>query len=167
MDISSKLTTGITAAAKGIKKFSGKPLGVMSKAMGVAAIGGVLYDSHVNGRDYACIEDEKGTADKYYNQFMNYSKSDTQSATVAGLKKGYLNIQRNFTYYHPIFRTKGYIKEFGKTLIGNLPILGTATVALACKHVGKAAGVLLSIHSIRTLVYEVAGVGKKKEKISN
>lgn len=166
MAISQKISTGITMAAKGIKKFSGKPLGVMSKAMGVAAIGGVLYDSHVNGRDYACIEDEKGTADIYYNQFMNYSKSDTQSATVAGLKKGFFNIQRNFTYYHPIFRTKGYVKEFGKTFVGNLPIIATAAIALAFKHAGKAAGILLTIHSIRTLLYEVAGVGQKKETIS-
>ena len=50
MAINPKITSAL-------KTFSGKPLGVMSKALGVASVASVVYDAHVNAVERAKYTD--------------------------------------------------------------------------------------------------------------
>lgn len=145
-----------------LRTFSGRPLGIMSKALGAAAVASVVYDSHVNGRERANVTDEIESADRFINQYEQYVTSDKQSATVCGLKKKWFDIQQGFSYYHPVSRAKGYLSGFGNTVISELPVIALSVLALGCKNaVSKGAGVLLALHGLKTLFYDVMGIGKK------
>lgn len=149
----------ITSAAK---KFAGKPMGVASKVLGVATVASVLYDSHINGRERAYSLDEISSADRYYNQYKQYMTMDKESATIAKLKKFWFNAQQNFSYYHIGSRAKGYLSGFGETIISGLPLIGLSAVALKFKNVGKIAGALLAANGVKTLLYDVMGMGARK-----
>ncbi|MCD7878419.1 MAG: hypothetical protein LUG16_00625 [Candidatus Gastranaerophilales bacterium] len=149
----------ITSAAK---KFSGKPLAVTSKVLGVAAAASVIYDAHVNGKEKAYACDSKDSADRYFNQYSQYMDCEKESGTLAKLKKLWFDSQQNFSYYHIGSKSKGYLSGVGHTLVNNLPLIGLSAAALKFKNVGKLAGVALIVHGTKTLLYDVMGIGKKK-----
>lgn len=156
MAISPNVTTAL-------KKFSGKPLGVMSKALGVATVASVIYDAHVNAKERAIVTDNLDSADRYSKQYDQYMSSTKESATVCKLKKHWFDFQQNFSLYHPISKTKGYVGGFLNTAINELPVIGLSALALASKSwVGKASGVILALNGIKTLFVDVLGVGSKK-----
>ena len=158
------MATVIPKIATAIKKFSGKPLGVMSKALGAASVAAVVYDAHINAKECSYAVDSSESADRFINQYNNYRASDTQSATVSALKKQWYDIQQSFSYYHPISKAKGYLAGFVNTLVSHAPVLALSALALCCKNVGsKVGGVLLSAHSIKTLLCDVVGVGQQKK----
>lgn len=162
MSIVSKIPTAL-------KTFSGKPLAIASKMMGVATCAALVYDSHVNGKERAKVTDEIETGDRYYNQFKQYMTSDKESATICNMKKKWFEIQQDFGLYHPISKTKGYVGGFVNTVIKNLPYIAAATIAL-CKFKvpSKIAGVFLGLAGIKTLVSDVFGIGsglKKEDRI--
>lgn len=157
------MATVIPKMVTAIKKFSGKPLGVMSKALGAASVAAVVYDAHVNAKERSYATDSTESADRFISQYNNYRASDTQSATVAGLKKQWYDIQQSFSYYHPISKTKGYLSGFGSSIVTQAPVLGLSALALCCKSgLSKAGGVLLGVHAIKTILYDVIGIGKNK-----
>ncbi len=154
--------TIMSKAVSAVKSFSGKPLGVISKALGAVSIASVIYDSHVNGRENAIVTDRTDSADRFdkqYSQYMSYSKG---SATISKLKKIWYDTQQGFTYTHMFSRLKGYTLNFGKTLASGLPIVALSVIALKFKTLGKAAGIILLANALKTLIYDVAGFGDKK-----
>lgn len=155
----SRIPASVTTA---VKKFSGKPMGVMSKALGVATVAAVIYDSHINGRERAYSLDETESADRFYNQYKQYMTSEKESATISKLKKLWFNFQQDFSYFHIGSRLKGYLSGFGETLIKGLPLVALSAVALKFKTAGKLAGTLLAANGIKTLLYDVFGIGAKK-----
>ena len=158
MAISPNITTAL-------KKFSGKPLGVMSKALGVATVASVIYFSHYNWneRDKAIVTDNLESVDRFSRQYDQYMSSTKESATVCKLKKHWFDFQQNFSLYHPISKTKGYVGGFVNTAINELPVIGLSALALASKSwLGKASGVMLALNGIKTLFVDVLGVGAKK-----
>ncbi len=159
MSVVSSVIPRITTAAK---KFSGKPLGVMSKAIAVATCASVLYDSHINGRERAYSLDEVESADRFYNQYKQFMTSERESATICKLKKIWYNMQQDFPFYHITSRSKGYFAGAGNTLLKNLPLIGLSAVALKFKNAGKIAGVLLGINALQSVLYDVMGIGAKK-----
>lgn len=153
----------IPKVTSAIKTFSGKPMGVMSKALGVASVASVIYDSHINGREKAIVTDDLESADRFSRQYKNYMTSTKESATVCGLKKQWFDIQQSFSLYHPASKAKGYFCGFGSTVIKELPVLVLSAVSLASKGIlGKTAGVLLALNGVKTLVCDVFGIGSKK-----
>lgn len=161
MSVVSKVIPKITTAAK---KFSGKPLGIMSKAIAVATCASVLYDSHVNGREKAYSLDEIETADRFYSQYKQFMTSDRESATLSKFKNIWYNIQQDFPFYHITSKAKGYFSGVGKTLFEDLPLIGLSAVALKFKKTGKVAGVLLGLNALHSILYEIMGIGNKKPK---
>lgn len=156
MAISPNITTAL-------KKFSGKPLGVMSKALGVATVASVIYDAHVNAKEKAIVTDNLESVDRFSRQYDQYMSSTKESATVCKLKKHWFDFQQNFSLYHPISKTKGYVGGFVNTAINELPVIGLSALALASKSwLGKASGVMLALNGIKTLFVDVLGVGAKK-----
>lgn len=156
MAISPNITTAL-------KKISGKPLGVMSKALGVATVASVIYDAHVNAKEKAIVTDNLESVDRFSRQYDQYMSSTKESATVCKLKKHWFDFQQNFSLYHPISKTKGYVGGFINTAINELPVIGLSALALASKSwLGKASGVMLALNGIKTLFVDVLGVGAKK-----
>ena len=156
MAISPNITTAL-------KKFSGKPLGVMSKALGVATVASVIYDAHVNAKEKAIVTDNLESVDRFSRQYDQYMSSTKESATVCKLKKHWFDFQQNFSLYHPISKTKGYVGGFINTAINELPVIGLSALALASKSwLGKASGVMLALNGIKKLFVDVLGVGAKK-----
>ncbi len=152
----------IPAIISGAKKFAGKPMGIASKALAIATTASVIYDAHINGRERSYSLDEISTADRYYNQYKQYMTMEKESATIAKMKKWWFNLQQSFSYYHIISRTKGYLSGFGETIINSLPLIGLSAVALKFKTAGKVAGTLLAADGLKTLLYDVIGIGTKK-----
>ncbi len=154
----------VAALTNSLKNISQKPMGIISKTLGVASLAAVVYDSHVNGKIKALSTDVDSTADRYFNQYKQFKSSDKNSATVNKLKRIWYDIQKNFSFYHPYYRTKGYCSGFGKTLLNELPVIGLSVIALATKKIGKLAGVLLGINAIKVLFCDVFCIGKDKKK---
>lgn len=145
-----------------LKKLSGKPLGVASKVMGVAALAAVVYDAHINGREKAYSKDMIESGDKFYNQYKQFMTSDKESATISKMKKLWFDMQQNNSGQHLFTRAKGYLTGAGETIIRNLPVIALSALALKFKTVGKISGCLLGAIGLKTLLYDVAGVGEKK-----
>lgn len=144
------------------KKISGKPLGVASKAIGVATLASVLYDAHVNGKEKAYTTDSLEYSEKYLKNLDNYATLERNSATLAKLKGIWFNIQQNMPFRHSGLQIKGYCKGFGETLINNLPNIGLGIAALKFKNLGKVAGVILGVFGIHSALYDVGGLKSKK-----
>lgn len=147
------------------KKIAGKPLGIASKAIGAATIASAIYDAHVNGVERADTYDSKTTANRMYNQNNLYNTMNKKSATIAKFKKYWYDFNQCSSYSHLKNRVVGYFGEFGSTIAANFTNLVLAGVALKCKKAGKVAGVLLALNAAKTFVFDVAGVGAKKEQI--
>lgn len=170
----------ISTVATTAQKLSGKPLGVMSKALGIASAAAIIYDAHVNGRERANGIAEVETADRFYNDYYQYLSSDSGSATTGKMKKTWFEIKTALPFYEPLSRTKGYLYGVTKTLTEELPVLFlSATALIFGKHafigkkcsklgnaIGKTAGAMLALNVTDKILYEVIGVGKKKEKLS-
>ena len=152
----------ISNVTSAIKKFSGKPLGVVSKVLGATTCAAVLYDAHINGRENAGVQDMNDTADRFENQYNQYLVSDKESATICKLKKFWYNVQQDFPYYHFLSRTKGYLGSFGANLLKDSPLIALSVLAIKTKNVGKIAGALLALHGIKTFLYDVMGINAEK-----
>lgn len=153
----------ISNVTNAIKKFSGKPMGVVSKVLGAATCAAVIYDAHVNGREKAGVQDMNDTADRFENQYNQYLVSDKESATICKLKKFWYNVQQDFPYYHFVSRTKGYLGSFVSTLLKDSPLIALSVLAIKTKNVGKVAGALLAGHGIKTFLYDVMGINAEKK----
>ena len=149
----------IPKIASAIKTFAGKPMGLMSKALGAATCAAVLYDSHINGKEEAISTDRLDTADRFEKNYKNYISSGQESATICKLKKLWYESSLTFSYPHIFSRAGGYAKGFSKTLFKGLPLLALSVVAIRFNKIGKIAGAVLAGNGIKTLMYDVAGIG--------
>ena len=150
-----------------LKKFSGKPLAVTSKILGVATVASVVYDAHVNAKERAIVTYEGDSANKLYNNYRQYMTSNKESATVCKLKKAWFNAKQSFSTDRPISLTKGYLSGLGSTFIDNLPELTFSAIAIGGKKVfSKTAGVLLALNGLKTLIFDVLCSNYKKDDIS-
>lgn len=163
MSIIPKVTSPIAPKVKNaFVNFSKNPKSAIPKALGIASVAAVIYDSHINGKERAIVTDDIESADRFSRQFQDYMTSTKDSATVCKLKKHWFDIQQSFPLYHPISRAKGYIDAFGSTAIRELPVLALSAVSLVSKGIlCKAAGVLLALNGVRTVVCDVIGIGSK------
>lgn len=150
-----------------LKKFSGKPLAVTSKILGVATVASVIYDSHVNAKEKAIVSYENHSANKLYNNYRQYMVSNKESATVCKLKKAWFNSKQTYSVDRPFALAKGYLSGIGNTVIDNLPELTFSAIALCGKKFFcKTSGVLLALNGLKTLVFDVISAPYKKTDIS-
>lgn len=157
----------LNSVTTALKKFSGKPMAVTSKILGVATVASVIYDSHVNGKERSIVTYENDSANKLYNNYGQYMTSNKQSATVAKLKKLWFDAKQSMSVDRPISITKGYLSGFGSTIIDNIPELTFSAIAIiGKKFFSKTAGVLLALNGLKTLVFDVISSNYKKDDIS-
>ena len=147
-------------------KFSGRPLEVTSKVLGVVTAGSVAYDMHINGKEKAIVTDRIETADRYEKNYRQHMLLDKQSQTIADCKNAWFDMQKTFSWLHILSSASGYFMGAAQTILGNLPELALSAVALRTKNhkiLGKAAGIMLGINMVKTLMYDITGVVKDKE----
>ncbi len=152
----------VSAVTSAIKKFSGKPLGVASKVIGAVTAASVLYDMFVHGKEKAVSTDRIETGDRAYNNYREYMTMTSESAVTAKAKHFWYDIKSDFSLYHPWQLTKGFVMGAGNRFITALPLIGLSAVALKCKNLGKAAGVLLALHGVKSFIFDVVGLGRKE-----
>ena len=151
----------VSAVTTALKKFSGKPLSVVSKAIGAVSAASVIYDMHVHGKESALSTDRIETGNISYNNYREYMQMDSDSAVTAKAKKVWYDMKNAPAVYHPILLAGGYIKGAVNRFINVLPIAVLSVLALKCKGLGKVAGVLLAGHAVKSVLFDVIGLGRK------
>lgn len=153
-----------SAVTSAVKKFYGKPMGYASKALGVAAVASVLYDAHINAKERSICTDQIESGDRFYNQYKQYMTMQKPSATISRFKKWWFNFQQSLSIFHIGSKVKGYLSGFAETLGNEVPVIALSTMALIPKKpvLNKTAGTFLALHGIKTLLYDVMGLGDKK-----
>lgn len=162
MSISSVFTTIHSAA----KKFSGRPLELSSKVLGGVTLASTVYDMHINGKEKAIVTDRIETADRYEQNYRQYMTLNKRSQSIADCKNFWFNMQQTFSWLHIFSRAGGYFAGASQTILGNLPEIGLSILALKTKNhpvLGKAAGTVLGINAVKTLLYDIVGIGKSKD----
>ena len=162
-----KVTPQMSASTKAaINKLAGKPLEYGSKAIGVVALSAILYDAHINGKEGAIVKDDIDTANRVYNQYNNYLKSSTGSATVAKMKNTWYQIRQSFPFDHSTSKILGYLGGFGMTLAKNMHIIGLSALAILAKKptVAKVAGSMVGIYGAKVVADDVL-INRDKRKI--
>jgi hypothetical protein len=164
-----KIGKAVAGAAKSF--VSGSPVQVGSRILGAATAASLVYDSHINGRERAYSLDEVASGDRLMNMNRQYMQSNSSSATVSQLKKGFFYGQMASPCFHFWTKIKGYAQGFGQTVINNLPRIGLCAATLlgmksgnkALKTAGTVAGGLLAADWVRTLAVDVLGIGSKSK----
>ena len=144
-----------------LRKFSGKPMGIMSKALGAATCAAVIYDAHYNGKYTAQNRDTRDSADRFEKEFKQYMTTDKDSSIICRLKKDWFDSQMTLSTPHLLSRAGGYICGFSNTIFASLPLIALSAVSIKCKTLGKIAGVLLAGHGIKTYAYDILGKGSR------
>lgn len=149
------------------KKLAGKPLAVATKALGAASVASVVYDSYINAKEKANITDEVNSANRLINLNNNYLTMNSDSGTVAAMKKGWYFSQMTNETCHLFNKIKGAAVGIGQTLFNNAPKLALSAIALRFGNigkipVGKIAGSVLGLSWAKTFLTEVVGISRKK-----
>ena len=147
--------------AKSLSTFSGKPLGVISKALGAATCAALLYDAHYNGKETAKNRDTMDSADRFEKEFKQYMTCDKESATLCKFKKDWFDSQLTLSCPHIFSRVGGYLGGFSSTLLAHLPLIALSAVSIKCKTLGKVAGTVLAANGVKTYMYDVLGKGSR------
>lgn len=159
------IASGLSKTASIAMKLSGRPLEVTSKLLGAGTIASVAYDSHINGIEKSIVNDRIETADRYEHNYRQYMSLGNKSQTVADGKNMWFRMQQTFSWTHILSRTSGYLAGSVQTILGNLPEIALSILALKTKNhkfLGKTAGILLGINAIKTVLYDIIGIGKSK-----
>ncbi len=152
-----------------IKKImNSKAASIAPKVLGAVTTAAVVYDSHVNAKEKAYVTDELESADRFSKRYNQYMSADVESASLNKMKKFWFEVQNDFQVLNIFSKIKGYVSGFFKTVLKCLPLLALSAVSLASKgNIGKITGILLALNGIKTVLYDVMGIGvKKKSKYS-
>ena len=156
----SQVSNAVKNSTKTIfKKLNGKPMTYASKAVGITALASVLYDAHINFSYFKFI------LIKFFNQYKQYMTREKSSATIAGLKKFWFNMQQNFPLKHLLPKTTGYLKGFGETIFSDIPLVLLSALSIKSKKLGKLSSVLLLISGAKNILYDVVGIGANKRRM--
>ena len=143
------------------KIYSGQPLEVASKALGFATLASVIYDSHINGKEKAIVNDRVNTVDRFERNFKQYMTMQKSSQSIADAKGVLFSVQRKANWHHVVSKITGYVIGVSKTILGNLPEIGLSILALRTKNhkfLGKASGVLLAVNAVKSILSDIFGV---------
>lgn len=157
--------SAISAITTTAKKLAGKPLSVASKTLAVATTAAVIYDCHVNGKQTAWSENQRNMSSRLHNQYIQCQTMSKDSPSLSKAKDIWFDTQQKFTIFECADNVKGYTKGVFKTIKNNLHLIGLSFAALKFKKVGKAAGCLLILNALKTLSYDVLGIGTNKEEL--
>ena len=135
---------------------------IISKIAGGLSLFSCLTDAHKTGLIYANNEYAKASGDTFISCSLGAQKADKISSKDAQRKNWLL--RNNFLggINEGFAKVGGYFKGFGNSIVRYLPNIALSAVALKFQTAGKVAGALLAASGLKTLVYDVMGIGTKK-----
>lgn len=132
---------------------------IVTKAIGIAGLGMVLYDSHYAGGIESKAYQKKCNTNNVTETFMETMSLDRPSIVQAKMKNRYLKFKmdENFTdFFEGII---GYAKGFGSMLVNNVVPFGLALGTVATKGIAsKAFGLGLLGYGVVYLLHDVMGL---------
>lgn len=143
---------------------NGKVLNVLTKTVGAAGLGLVLYDSHHAGKIKAPITEMEGKSKSLSHHYMEDMKLESASKVRAHAKEGIFKyfLDENFSgFFHA---TSGYIGGFCSMLTTNaIPLALSIGTLIGGKGIfSKACGAGLLAYGGIFLAQEALGIGKKE-----
>ncbi|HNW25621.1 MAG TPA: hypothetical protein PLG15_03230 [Candidatus Gastranaerophilaceae bacterium] len=134
------------------------------KAIGIAGLGAVLYDSHTIGKEECNMNQRNLKTDSVEKTFMDTISLDTPSKTKDIMKKQFLKYKLNENFTTFFTGAAGYVKGFTKMLVNNVIPFGLALGTVATKGLAsKACGVGLIGYGLVYLLHDVMGIFKPKK----
>ncbi len=145
-----------------------RAVSIAPKVLGAATAAAVVYDSHINAKEKAYVTDEIESADRFSKRYNQYMSADVESASLNKMKKFWFDVQNDFQFLNIVSKIKGYVSGFFKTVLKCLPLVALSAVSIISKgNIGKVTGALLALNGIKTVLYDVMGIGAKdKSKYS-
>ena len=135
----------------------------ITKSVGVAALGMVLYDSHVAGTLEAPKYAKNHKAESLEEHFLNEQKLDSPSIIQATVKKSIFRHQVDENLSGFFTSIIGYAKGFGSMIVKNFLPLALATGAIVGGKgiFSKFCGAGLVAYGGIFLLQEMFGIGKE------
>lgn len=147
------ISTALTSAKNNFIKY-------LPKAVGVAALGVVGYDSHVLGKIQADVYSKSRDADACMDAYSNSQYLTSPSITASNLKKEVFDFEVKNNFRHFINSAVGYFKGFGSMLINSVVPLGLGIGALFGKGwIGKGSAIGLGAFAGIKFFKDVLGFG--------
>ncbi|MEI8128950.1 MAG: hypothetical protein WCG95_04970 [bacterium] len=135
----------------------------LTKSVGTAALGLVLYDSHIAGKLEAPKYEKNHKAESLEKHFFNEQKLDSPSIIQATVKKSIFrhHVDENLSGFFT--NIIGYVKGFGSMMIKNsIPLALVAGTILGGKGIfSKFCGAGLLAYGGIFLAQEMFGIGKE------
>lgn len=137
-------------------------LKVISKVVGVAAAGLMLYDATKAAKVGSDKAQSNSLQDRLPDQFMATTKLDTESAITAKIKEKTFEWQLDNNIPEFFASIRGYCEGLIENLAGNIIPATLATGALLLPKGGKICALGLLAVGAKRLLYDIWGIGKQK-----
>lgn len=142
---------------------NGKVLNILTKTVGAAGLGLVLYDAHHAGKIQSPIAEMRGKSSSLAHHYMEDMKLESPSRVRKAAKEGIFryNLDENLTgFFHS---TGGYMEGFTSMIITNaVPLALSVGTLIGGKGLfSKACGAGLLAYGGIFLLQEAFGFGKK------
>ncbi|MDD3236486.1 MAG: hypothetical protein PHV37_00130 [Candidatus Gastranaerophilales bacterium] len=136
---------------------------IISKGIGAAAAGMMLYDAGRAGVVNSAKTQKCYTADRLPDQYINSMRMNDNSAIGNKLKKGLFKWQMDDNIGEFFSSIGGFFSGAGTSLVSNVIPAALATGAIMFKKAGKFCGLGLLACGAKYLLYDVLNVGKPKQ----
>lgn len=137
---------------------------IIIKAIGIAGLGSVLYDSHILGKQECKMTQNVLKTNSIEKTYIDTLSLDTPSKTKDIMKKRFLNYKLNENFTTFFTGAAGYVKGFTKMLVNNVIPFGLALGTVATKgFASKSCGIGLAGYGVVYLLHDVMGIFKPKK----
>lgn len=134
---------------------------IITKGVGIAGLGLVLYDSHFAGKIEADSFPKAQKARSLVKSHKHYMELDSPSIVKQKVKKGILDYKTDENISEFFNSIRGYFKGFGNMLVTNVVPLALATGTVATKGIAsKTFGAGLLAYGGIFMAQELFGIGK-------
>lgn len=161
-------------------------LGSIPRIAGIATIGYAVYRSLINGSEKADMFTKNNTADNVLGLLENNATLTSRDHGLNKFKSGYTKwaLDNQAKIVQPLNQAKNYAVGVGQELLSSVIPIGLGLVAIfnykntkqtmknilnqdvqrhAPQFFAQAATALIGVGLIKTLVYDVMGIGKSKD----
>lgn len=133
---------------------------VISKVVGGAAAGLMLFEANNEGKVTSKMMQKKTTANRLPDEYLNSMRMDTKTLVGGELKKEFFKWQLDDNIPEVFAAIKGYAAGVFESLTTNIIPVALATGALLFKKAGRFCAVGLGLCGAKYLLYDVFNLGK-------
>lgn len=135
-------------------------LNVISKGVGLVAAGGVLYNSHLYGREVARKNQIEHVSERLPEAYLQANRLESINPITLDLKRYFYRKDMDSSSGELQAGISGYVKGFVKGTVDNILPLALGVGALMYKRVGKACALGLGIMGLAYWRWDIVGHGK-------